>query len=232
MTAAISVSDAVAALRTVADPTRRPGMERVGITIERALGVSVPSIRRIAKRCGKDQQLAEGLWDTEIHEARLLALLVADPLTMTPEVRDRWALDLDSWDVCDFAADLFGRMPQAERVIRAWTRRREPYVKRCAFSMIARAAVREKTWPAEGFERFLPLIRRGAVDERNEVKKGVSWALRQIGKRSRSLHALAVGTAEALLELDSRSARWIARDALRELRDPKTLARIDDPPTP
>jgi 3-methyladenine DNA glycosylase AlkD len=201
-------------------------MARVGINVERALGVSVPSIRRIAKLHGTDQGLAEGLWDTGIHEARILAVLVADPSTMATSTRDRWVVGLDSWDVCDFAADLFGRMPEADRAIRAWARRSEPYVKRCALAMIARAAVREKAWPDPRFERFLPIIRRASVDDRNEVKKAVSWALRQIGKRNRSLRERAVESATGLLELDSRSARWIARDVLRELRDPRTLARL------
>lgn len=226
MAEATPLDEAVTGLREAADPARLPGMARVGINVDHALGVSVPNIRRIARRLGTDQALAEGLWDSGIHEARILAVLIADPLTITPEVRDRWVGDLDSWDVCDFAADLFGRTTQPERVIRAWARRPEPYVKRCAFAMIARAAVREKTWPDARFERFLPVIRRGAVDERNEVKKAVSWALRQIGKRNPSLHERAVESATGLPELDSRSARWIARDVLRELQDQRTLARF------
>jgi 3-methyladenine DNA glycosylase AlkD len=222
----VKLAEAVAELRTLADLSRRPGMARVGIDVERALGVSVPDIRGIARRAGTDQALALQLWGTGIHEARILAVLVADPARMTPDDRERWVVDIGSWDVCDFAADLFGRMPAAERTIRAWARRPEPYVKRCAFSMIARAAVREKAWQDERFERFFPLIRRAAVDDRNEVKKAVNWALRQIGKRDRALHAGAIDVAEALLAVDSRSARWIARDALRELRDPKIVGRL------
>ena len=220
------LTEAVGELRASADTTRRPGMARVGINVDRALGVSVPNIRRIARHCGTDHALALQLWGTGLHEARILAVLVADPGAMTSSERDRWVSGLDSWDVCDFAADLFGSMPGAERTIRAWARRPEPYVKRCAFSMIARAAVREKGWSDVRFERFLPLIRRAATDERNEVRKAVSWALRQIGKRNRALHARALDTAEQIMALDSRSARWIARDALRELRDPKTIGRI------
>jgi 3-methyladenine DNA glycosylase AlkD len=201
-------------------------MARVGINVERALGVSVPNIRRIAGGCGVDHALALELWETELHEARILAVLVADPAAMTPSERDRWVAGLDSWDVCDFAADLFGQMPQAERTIKAWARRPEPYVKRCAFSMIARAAVREKTWGDARFERFFPLIRQASTDERNEVRKAVNWALRQIGKRNRALHARAIDEAEEILAIGTRSARWIARDALRELRHPKTIARI------
>jgi 3-methyladenine DNA glycosylase AlkD len=222
----MKVAEAVRELRRLADPSRRPGMSRVGIDVEHALGVSVPNIRRIARRAGTDQDLALRLWRTGIHEARILAVLVADPVRMTADDRERWVVDIGSWDVCDFAADLFGMMASAERTIRAWARRPEPYVKRCAFSMIARAAVREKGWPDERFERFFPLIVRAAVDDRNEVKKAVNWALRQIGKRSRTLHTGAIDVAEGLLALDSRSARWIARDALRELRDPRIAARL------
>jgi 3-methyladenine DNA glycosylase AlkD len=222
----VRLTEALGELRASADAARRPGMARVGINVERALGVSVPNIRRIARRCGVDHALALELWETEIHEARILAVLVGDPAAMTPDQRDRWVSGLDSWDVCDFAAELFGRMRGADGTIRRWVRRPEPYVKRCAFSMIARAAVREKAWPDDRFERYLPLIHRAATDDRNEVKKAVNWALRQIGKRSRALHARAVAEAETILAFESRSARWIARDALRELRDPKTIGRI------
>ena len=222
----MKLAEALTELRTLADPSRRPGMSRVGIDVENALGVSVPNIRGIAKRAGTDQALALRLWRTGIHEARILAVLVADPSRMTPVDRERWVVDIRSWDVCDVAADLFGKMEAPGRTIRAWARRPEPYVKRCAFSMIARAAVREKAWPNERFERFFPLIRRAASDDRNEVKKAVNWALRQIGKRNRDLNDGAIDVAEALLAEDSPSARWIARDALGELRDPRIVARL------
>jgi 3-methyladenine DNA glycosylase AlkD len=186
----------------------------------------VPEIRAVAKRQGTDHDLALELWSTGIHEARILATLLADPLRVDDEHEASWAGDLSSWDLCDFAADLFSRSPAARRTIRAWARRREGYVKRCAFSMIARRAVWAKDAPDREFLGYLPLIRRGATDARNEVKKGVSWALRQIGKRNRSLHAAAVDEANAILGLDSPSARWIARDALRELESEKTRSRL------
>jgi 3-methyladenine DNA glycosylase AlkD len=222
----MNVREAVVELRAVADPTRRPGMARVGITVDRALGVSVPNIRRIARRCGRDHELARGLWATRIHEARILATLVADPSAMSFDEMSAWAAEIDSWDVCDFAADLFADTPSATRAIRLWARSRHGYTKRCAFSMVARLAVKDKAAPDADFERWFPLIRRAATDDRNEVKKSVNWALRQIGKRNRALNARAIAEAEALLELDSRSARWIARDALRELRDPETVRRM------
>ena len=220
---------ALAELRRRADPSRKPGMARVGIDVRLALGVSVPDIRAVAKRCGTDQGLALGLWDTGIHEARILATLVADPAAFSEDEIEAWGRDLASWDVCDFAADAFGRWPGHPRLIRAWARRPEGYVKRCAFSTIARRAVWAKKAPDREFIAYLPLIRRAATDDRNEVKKGVSWALRQIGKRNVALHAAAVQEARALLDIESGPARWVARDVLRELESVKTRSRLPEP---
>ena len=216
----------LAALREVADPARLAGMARVGIDTTGALGVSVPEIRRIAKRAGRDQALAQELWGTGIHEARLVAALVADPDSFTLAEMARWAGDLDSWDVTDMLADTFASGRHARRAIRVWSRSAHGFTKRCAFAMIARLAVTRDDTSDASFEALFPLIRAAATDERNEVKKAVNWALRQIGKRNLALHAGAIGEAEALLALDDRTAHWIAHDALRELRDPKTVARI------
>jgi len=215
-------------LRERADPSRKPGMARVGIDVSRALGVSMPNIRAIAKACGVDHTLALGLWKTGIHEARILATLAADPEALTEVQRERWVLDITSWDLCDSAAELFGRTRSHADAIRAWARRPEPFVKRCAFSMIARRAVGAKQTPDREFLGYLPLIRRAATDDRNEVKKGVSWALRQIGKRNRALHSAAIDEAEWILLLETPSARWIARDALRELGSEKTRSRLPE----
>jgi 3-methyladenine DNA glycosylase AlkD len=224
----MDVHAVIAELRDRADPSRKPGMARVGIDVSEALGLSVPDVRAIAKRCGTDHDLALELWSMGIHEARILATLVADPDTLTAEQMESWAGDISSWDLCDLAADLFGRTPRGRSTIRAWARRPEGFVKRCAFSMIARRAVWAKDAPDREFIGYLPLIRRGAADPRNEVKKGVSWALRQIGKRNRTLHAAAVAEAERILLLDAPPARWIARDVLRELESEKTRSRLPD----
>jgi 3-methyladenine DNA glycosylase AlkD len=228
----MDVADAVAALREAADPSRRPGMAHVGIDVTHALGVSVPHIRRIAKRAGRDQTLADALWATGIHEARMLATLVAEPATLPRARMEGWVADLDSWDVCDFAADLFAATPHRDDVISAWATREEPFVKRCAFAMIARRAVSDRSATDEDLAAYFPLIDRAADDERNDVKKGVSWALRQIGKRNPSLHAGAEAEAERILAralgTGSRGARWVARDVLRELRNPATIARLRD----
>ncbi len=203
-------------------------MARVGIEVSRAMGVAVPDLRAVAKRCGTDHDLALGLWRTGLHEARILATLVADPRKLTAERMERWVADLSSWDVCDFAADLFGRSPLGVARIPVWARRPEGFVKRCAFSMIARRAVGAKDAPDREFVGYLPLIMRAASDERNEVKKGVSWALRQIGKRNRRLHTAAIEEARRILVLDDSTARWIARDALRELESEKIRSRLPE----
>lgn len=226
----VTLPEAVGALRAAADASRRPGMARVGIRVEHALGVRVPSIRAIAKRAGMDHDLAIALWSTRIHEARILATLVADPARMTDELMDAWVVDIDSWDVGDFAADLFTRARGRERAIRAWARREEPFVKRCAFAMIARRTVRDRTGSDAAFTRYFATTRSGARDARNEVKKGVSWALRQIGKRDATLYRATLNEASAMLEeserTGSRPMRWVARDVLRELRLPEHVARL------
>jgi len=201
-------------------------MARVGIETSRALGVSVPAIRKIAKRAGTDQPLAQELWATEVHEARMVAALVADPETMSLRAMSTWANDLDSWDVTDLLADTFVRNTHADRAIRTLGRARHGFTKRLAFSMLARLAVGHPDEPDQTYLGYLPLIRAAATDDRNEVKKAVNWALRQIGKRNRALNQAAIAEADAILELDDRTARWIARDALRELRNPATVARI------
>jgi 3-methyladenine DNA glycosylase AlkD len=203
-------------------------MARVGIDVSHALGVGVPQIRAVAKSCGADQDLARALWRTGIHEARILATLVADPDATSDDDLESWAADLSSWDVCDFAADLFGRTPAGIAKIPAWATRSEGYVKRCAFSMIARRAVWAKDAPDREFLGYFPLIRGASGDPRNEVKKGVSWALRQIGKRNRALNRAAAEEARRILDTPAASARWIARDVLRELESEKTRSRLPD----
>ncbi len=222
-----SAPDVVRELRTIADPSRTPGMARVGIDVKRALGVSIPQLRSMAKRLGRDHGLALALWQSGIHEARILASMVDDPALVTREQMQGWAHDFGSWDVCDqVCSNLFGATRYAYSAARTWTRSPEEFVKRAGFTLIAERAVHDKLAPDDVFERFLPVIHRGSRDERNSVKKAVNWALRQIGKRNLALNAAAMTAAERLLELDSRSATWIARDALRELRSPGVQARL------
>jgi len=222
----VNADEVLVALHAQADVSRLPGMARVGIETSQALGVSVPAIRKIAKRAGTDQPLAQELWATEVHEARMVAALVADPETMSLRAMSTWANDLDSWDVTDLLADTFVRNTHADRAIRTLGRARHGFTKPLAFSLLARLAVGHPDEPDQTYLGYLPLIRAAATDDRNEVKKAVNWALRQIGKRNRALNQAAIAEADALLELDDRTARWIARDALRELRNPATVVRI------
>lgn len=206
-------------------------MSRVGINTEHALGVSIPNLRTIAQRYRPDHTTALDLWHTGIHEARILASMIDDPALVTGEQMEDWVTGFDSWDICDqVCGNLFGATPLAFRKARAWTRRSEEFVKRAGFTLIAERAVHDRSSPDAVFERFLPTIRRGASDERNYVKKAVSWSLRQIGKRNLTLRAQAIEEAERLIELDSRSARWIGRDAARELRSEAVLRRLEEGP--
>ncbi len=196
----------------------REGMARYGINTARALGVSIARLRPIARRLGKDHRLAEDLWASGIHEARILASMLADPVAMSARAMDRWARELDSWDLCDqVCANLFERTPHAQRKALLWSGRKQEFVKRAGFSLMARIAVSQKGLPDSTFGPMLLAIRREADDERNFVKKAVNWALRQIGKRNPALRTKAIAEAARLRRSGSGAARWIGADAEREL---------------
>jgi 3-methyladenine DNA glycosylase AlkD len=217
----------VAKLRALGDPKNVEGMARFGIDVPDALGVSAPNLRKLAKEIGKDHKLAGQLWKTGIHDARLLATLVDDPAKVTPRQMERWVKDINSWALCDAACScLFDKTPYAWDKAIEWTARDEEYVKRAGFVLMATLAVHDKKAPDERFEQFVPYLVEHATDERNFVKKAVNWALRQIGKRSRRLNKLAIQTGKRIQKLDSRAARWIASDALRELNSEKVQARL------
>jgi len=206
-------------------------MARVGIRVDAALGVSIPHCRRIARAHRGDHPLALDLWSTGIHEARIVASMIDDPAQVTPAQMEAWVADFDSWDVCDqVCSNLFGPSVHAFPAARAWVRRDEEFVRRAGFTLIAERAVRDREHDDEFWTGWFPVIRDGATDERNYVKKAVNWSLRQIGKRNAPLNAAAIAEAEALLELGSPSARWIARDALRELRSDGVQARLRERP--
>ena len=195
------------------------GRARFGITTERAFGLTTPQIRSIARRLGRDQPLAEELWKTGVHEARVLASLVGDPATIRSSTMDRWARDFAAWDVCDACAyNLFDQTPFAWRKIDQFAASEREFVRRAAFAMIAAIAVHDKTAPDQVFLDALPLIERYAFDDRNFVKKAVNWALRGIGKRNARLCPAAIACGERILQQGTRAARWIATGALRELR--------------
>lgn len=215
-------------LRAMADPGQLEGMARFGINTEHALGgITVADLRKLAREIGREHDLALELWETGVHEARILASMVDEPALVTETQMEAWVADFDSWDLCDqVCGNLFDRTPFAFPKAVEWSSRREEFVKRAAFAILAWSASHNKEAADRDFEAFLPIIRREATDERNFVRKAVNWALRQIGKRNARLNAKAIGTAERIAKLDSKAARWIARDALRELRKPQTQSRV------
>jgi 3-methyladenine DNA glycosylase AlkD len=209
-------------LRSQANLDNVAGMQRYGINSQGTLGISMPVVRRVARTIGVDHLLALQLWDSGLHEARILAGLIADPAQLSEVQMESWAADFDSWDVCDqVCSNLFDRTPLALRKTVEWSRREEPFVKRAGFVIMAALAVHDKRMPDAQFEAFLILIEGSALDDRNYVKKAVNWALRGIGKRNVRLNKLAIECAERIYAQDSRSAHWVAGDALRELRSVK-----------
>ena len=227
MTTAERARAVVRTLKRTGDPARLEGMARYGIDTSHAVGVSVTELRRIARGLGHDHELAAALWATGVHEARILASLVDEPARVTPAQMEAWVADLDSWDVCDgVCGNLFDRTPFALDKAVEWSGREREFERRAGFALMAWAAVHRKDLPDASFAALLPLIRERSTDDRNYVKKAVSWALRQIGKRSPALHAEAIRTAEEIERMEARSSRWIARDALRELRSDAVRARL------
>jgi 3-methyladenine DNA glycosylase AlkD len=221
------LTQVIAELQSHANPANVAGMARYGISTEGTLGVSVPLLRSIAKRLGRNHGLALCLWDTGIHEARHLAAMVDDPARVTNRQMERWVRDLDSWDVCDgLCHNLLRYTPAAFDKAAEWAGATDEFVRRAGFALMAGLAVKARQASDAQFEAFLALIAVAASDDRNMVKKAVNWALRQIGKRNRNLHAKAIGAAEAIRRQPSRSARWIAADALRELRGPVVARKL------
>ena len=221
--------DVLATLRSLSNPEAVSSMARFGIKADKAFGVSVPALRKLARSIGKDHTRAQELWDSGLHEARELATMIADPKQVTEEFMEGWVKDIDSWDVCDHCCgNLWDKTPFAYRKAREWSRQPEEFVKRASFSLMAALAVHDKAAPDDAFIKLLPIIKRESTDERNFVKKAVNWALRQIGKRNRNLNRQAIETAREIQKLDSKSAKWIAADALRELTNEKVQSRIKD----
>lgn len=218
-------------LRALGEPEAVEGMARFGINVPLACGVSAPKLRALAREIGRAHELAVALWQSGIHDARLLATLIDDPEKVTQRQMERWAKDFDSWGVCDAACGcLFDKTPYAWDKAVEWTAREEEYVKRAGFVLMATLAVHDKQAPDERFEALFPYIVEHATDERNFVKKAVNWALRQIGKRNRRLNRLAIRTAKEVHRIDAKAARWIACDALRELSSAKVRQRLKKSP--
>jgi 3-methyladenine DNA glycosylase AlkD len=223
----MNTSEIIKHLKSIANPKNIEGMARFGINPVNTLGVSVVQLRQIAKKIGKNHQLALELWESGIHEARVLASIIDDHKQLTEMQMDAWVKEFDSWDVCDQCCiNLFRKAPIAHDKTVEWSARNETFVKRAGFALIATLAVHDKKAGDSVFINYLSIVKKESIDDRNFVKKAVNWALRQIGKRNRALNQQAIAAAKEILKLDSKSARWIAADAIKELASEKVLERL------
>jgi 3-methyladenine DNA glycosylase AlkD len=213
-------------LNAIATPETAAGMARYGIKTDKVLGISIYDLRKVAKEIGVDHGLALQLWETGYSEARILASYIEDPQTISDEQLEAWVKDFDSWEICDQVSGIFEQGPYAYRKVFEWSEREEEFVRRAAFAIIAGLVVHDKEMSDERVASFFPVIVRESIDGRNFVKKAVNWALRNIGKRNLSLNHQAQQVARQLLESESKSARWIGRDALRELTSEKVQKRL------
>jgi 3-methyladenine DNA glycosylase AlkD len=217
----------LASLRRSATKRTLDGMARFAIPSDKAFGVSMARMRLLAKRLGRNHELAEALWQTGYYEARMVATLIDEPARVTPAQMDRWSRDFDNWAVCDTACfALFDRTPHAWSKVGQWSRRRDEFGKRAAFALLWALTVHDKRTDDESFVRGLLLIERAADDDRNFVKKAVNMALRAVGKRSAALNAAAVTVARRLADSSEAAARWVGKHALRELTSPGVVRRL------
>jgi 3-methyladenine DNA glycosylase AlkD len=212
------------------------GMAKYGITPEKTYGVSIPDLRKVAKEIGKDHELAQQLWELNIRETRILASMIDDPVLVTEKQMDNWVKEFDYWEICDqVCQNLFIYTKFAYQKAIGWSKKDEEFVKRAGFALfvkragfalMASLAFKDKKAKDEQFEKFFPIIKREATDNRNFVKKAVNWALRQIGKRNLDLNRKAIETAREIQKIDSKSAKWIAQDAIKELTSEAIQERL------
>jgi 3-methyladenine DNA glycosylase AlkD len=223
----VTCTDIVSKLSSYANPENVKGMARFGINPENTLGIPIPVLRKTAKEIGRNHELAGELWAAGIHEARILACFVDDHKKVTEAQMESWAGDFDSWDVCDQCCmNLFDKTPYAVAKAVEWSASEETFVKRAGFAIMASLAFHDKKAGNDVFISFLKEIKKQSGDDRNFVKKAVNWALRQIGKRNRELNRLAVEASYEIQKLDSKAARWIAADAIRELTGDVVQSRL------
>ena len=216
-------------LKSKARPDQLKGMARFGMTVDKRLGISMPDLRAMGKEIGKDHELALELWKTGIAEARMVAALIDDPKKLTEAQMEDWVKDFDSWDVCDqVCMNLFEKVPLAWQKIIDWSERDEEFVKRTAFSLMACLAWHDKKAKDERFIELLPVIIKNADDDRNFVRKAVNWSLRNIGKRNLELNKAAIDSAKEIQRIDTKTARWIAADAIRELESAAVQRRLNN----
>jgi 3-methyladenine DNA glycosylase AlkD len=223
----VTAVEVLAHLRLIASEQYRVGMLRFGIPNENAVGIPVGTLRDLGKTLGRNHALAQSLWADGLYEARMLACFVADPAKTTPAMMDQWCKAFDSWAICDTACfHLFDRVPHAWKKVNAWAKRKPEFEKRAAFALLASLALHDKEATDEPFVDCLPLVEQAADDERNFVKKAVSWALRGIGGRSPILHTAAMELADRLAGSDDPTRRWIGKDVLRDLKRPLVAKRV------
>ena len=222
-----TVDDVMKELQSKAKPESIKGMAKFAVVGDKRMGVSVPDMRKIAKAIGKNHPLALELWDTGIPEGMIVAGMVAEPDKLTEVEMENWVVDINSWDICDqVCMNVFEKSPFAEKKIFEWSLRDEEFVKRASYALIACLAWHDKQAGDDQFINYFPLLVAGSTDGRNFVKKAVNWALRNIGKRNQNLNQEAIQVARQIKEIDSKSARWIASDALRELQSDKIQERL------
>lgn len=223
----MNFDEIVKKLKSLVNKKNVEGMAKFGINPKNTLGVSVPKLRNLAKKIGKNHLLADQLWKSGIHEARLLAGFIDDYKLVSEKQMEKWALDFDSWDVCDqVCMNLFDKTQFAFDKAIEWSKRKEEFVKRAGFALMACLAVHNKKADNKMFLKFFPVIKKESVDERNFVRKAISWALRQAGKRNAVLNKEAVKTAKEIQKINSKSAKWIANDAIRELESNSIKKRL------
>ncbi len=222
-----TVDEIIADLKSMSSTKHFDQLSRFGINTSTAIGIRVPQLRIYAKSIGKSHELAVELWKTNIHEARILASMIEDHNVITVQQVDEWVSDFNSWDLCDTTCDVLGRTPFVLNLIEKYSDHKEEFVKRTAFALMCELAFHAKEIQNEQFVEFFKIIERESWDERNFVRKAVNWALRQIGKRNEFLRLKAIETAEIIQTQGTKSARWIATDALRELTDEKVIKRVN-----
>jgi 3-methyladenine DNA glycosylase AlkD len=224
-----SVAEVLNELGRKAKPGNLQAMARYGLVPTNRLGVSMPDIRKLAKGIGRDHRLALELWKSGVVEARIVASLVDDPGRVSEAQAERWVRDFNSWDICDqVCQNLFEKTPWAWSAVPRWARRDEEFVRRAAFALVACLAWHDKTAPDRAFIRLFPVLKRGAADERNYVRKAVNWAVRNIGKRNVRLNRAALVLSREIQRIDSKAARWIAADAIRELESDAVRRRLKE----
>jgi 3-methyladenine DNA glycosylase AlkD len=223
----MQLKDVIAELKSMGDPESLAGKAKYGIKSDRALGITIPKLLGLAKKIGKNPRLADRLWSSAIHEARILACMIDDPQQISADQLEHWVTEFDSWDLCDQCCNrLFRKTPLARQKALTWSSRPEEFVKRAGFVLMAVLSVHDKKAADKQFDPFFKRIKAAASDERNFVKKAVNWALRQIGKRNLALNKKAIRVAEEIQQFESKTARWVASDALRELKSENVQKRL------